>query len=149
MSASADRLVRRFYNEVWNQADEQVAREILHPSFRFRGSLGQERQGPEGFIAYMRFVHQTLGRYTCFIEDLVTEGDKVAARMRFQGVHQAEFFGVKPTGRLISWTGGAFFRIRDDRLAELWVIGDIDSIKRQLGVALPDHSRLETKDSDA
>src|SRR5262245_10725060 len=47
-------LVERFYYEVWNRADERVAREILHPKFRFRASLGPERRGPEDFIDYMR-----------------------------------------------------------------------------------------------
>ena len=45
---SPKRLIERFYNEVWNRADEVVAREILHPEFCFRGSLGEEKRGPEG-----------------------------------------------------------------------------------------------------
>ena len=32
-------LVERFYNEVWNQADEKVAREILAKDCKFLGSL--------------------------------------------------------------------------------------------------------------
>jgi hypothetical protein len=37
--ASTKQLVERFYREVWNQADENVARLILDPEFRFRASL--------------------------------------------------------------------------------------------------------------
>jgi hypothetical protein len=43
-------LVERFYCEIWNKGDEQVAREIIDPTFRFRGSLGPERLGQDGFI---------------------------------------------------------------------------------------------------
>ena len=65
MAISPETLVERFYFEVWNKADEQVAHEILHPDFRFRASLGPERRGPEGFISYMRSIHAALADYTC------------------------------------------------------------------------------------
>src|SRR5437763_7964736 len=85
MSTPSATLVRRFYDEVWNQADEAVAREILHENFSFRASLGPERRGPEGFIAYMRAIHHALGGYTCTIVDLVATEDRAAARMVFKG----------------------------------------------------------------
>ena len=126
-------LVERFYHELWNQADETVALEILDADFRFRGSLGPERRGRDGFIDYLRSIHAALGDYVCVIEDLVVTEDRAAARMTFRGRHQAPFFGVKATGREIEWAGAAFFRTRDGRITELWVLGDIDSVKQQLG----------------
>ena len=51
MSTDPRHLVERFYNEVWNNADEAVAREILAEDFRFRGSLGPDKFGQDGFIA--------------------------------------------------------------------------------------------------
>lgn len=126
-------LVERFYHEVWNRADEEVAREILHPEFRFRASLGPARVGPDGFIDYMRSIHEALAGYTCIIEDLVTTETRAAARMMFKGHHRAPFFGVEATGREIAWSGAAFFRIEATQIAELWVLGDIDAVKQQLG----------------
>jgi len=125
-------LVERFYHEVWNQADEAVAREILDRDFVFRASLGPERRGPDGFIAYLRSIHAALGDYRCRIDDLVTTGDRAVARMTFTGLHRAEFFGVAATGREITWAGAAFFRADGRRITELWVLGDIDAVKRQL-----------------
>ena len=134
MNSTPRRLVERFYHEVWNRADEDVAREILSEDFAFRGSLGPEKRGQDGFIDYMRAIHVALGNYTCTIEDIVETEDRVAARMNFSGIHQAEFFGVQPTGRDIAWAGAAFFTVKDNRLSALWVLGDIDSVKNQLGV---------------
>jgi predicted ester cyclase len=134
MPTSAD-LVRRFYDEVWNRQDEAVAREILHRDFRFRGSLGPELRGPDGFIDYMRATHRALGSYTCIIDDLVATADRAAARMTFRGIHRANFFGVAATGREIAWPGGAFFTTDARQIVALWVVGDIDRVKRQLGAA--------------
>lgn len=129
-------LVRRFYDEVWHKADEADAREILHKDFRFRASLGPERRGPDGFIDYMRAIHSALGGYTCTIDDLVATETRAAARMTFKGIHRARFFDVEATGREISWAGAAFFRTDGRQIVELWVLGDIDSVKQQLGAGV-------------
>jgi predicted ester cyclase len=135
MPGAAARLVGRFYDEVWNRADEAVAREILHPAFRFRASLGPERTGPDGFIAYLRAVHAALGAYTCVVEELVACEGRTAARMRFSGLHRGAFFGVAATGRTITWAGAAFFHTDATQIASLWVLGDVDGVKQQLGAA--------------
>ena len=129
---SARELVEAFYFEVWNRADKNRAREILHDSFRFRGSLGAERVGPHGFIAYMRDVHRALGDYRCIIDDLVVEEGRAAARMRFTGRHQDVFQGVPATGRQITWSGAAFFRCENGQITDLWVLGDLVELRRQL-----------------
>ena len=82
----------------------------------------------------MRSIHVALGNYTCTIVDIVEQTDRVAARMNFAGLHRAEFFGVSATGREIAWSGAAFFHIEGDAISELWVLGDIDTVKRQLGL---------------
>ncbi|MBL0898092.1 MAG: ester cyclase [Reyranella sp.] len=135
MESPSKRLVERFYFEVWNRADEAVAREILHPGFRFRASLGPERLGPDGFIEYMRSIHAALADYTCIIDDLVAAGNRAAARMTFRGRHRGRFFDVEPTGKDIRWAGGAFFTTDGKQITELWVLGDVDSVKQQLNAS--------------
>jgi len=125
-------LVERFYLEVWNARAEDVADDILSPNFAFRGSLGPEKLGVDGFLNYTRDVHRALGRYECIIEDMVESGDRLAARMLFRGIHQADFFGVPAKGREIAWAGAAFFTAKDARLSSLWVLGDVDAVKAQL-----------------
>lgn len=133
MTGDPAALVRRFYDEAWNRADEAVAREILHPEIAFRGSLGPERRGIDGFIDYMRAVHAALGDYRCTIDDLVATRSRAAARLTFAGVHRGALFGVAATGRRISWAGAAFFAVAGGRITEVWVVGDVDAVKRQLG----------------
>ena len=60
MPRTPTELVERFYNVVWKNADEAETKSLLDAGFRFRGSLGAELQGPDGFIAYMRSVHARL-----------------------------------------------------------------------------------------
>ncbi|MFZ0609230.1 MAG: ester cyclase [Xanthobacteraceae bacterium] len=125
-------LVERFYHQVWNKADEAEARKILAPDFRFRASLGPELRGPGGFIAYLRSVRTALENFTCSIEELIAADDSAAARMRFSGRHRGKMFGIDATGRDIVWNGAAFFKTRDGVITELWVLGDIEAVRRQL-----------------
>ncbi len=125
-------LVERFYGEVWNRGDEQAARALLHPRFRFRGSLGLTADDVDGFLAYVRSVRAALADYRCTIEDLIEGPNRVAARMTFSGLHRGELLGVSATDRTVSWAGAAFFTIDDDRIADLWVLGDLDNLRRQL-----------------
>ncbi|MEM7426010.1 MAG: ester cyclase [Pseudomonadota bacterium] len=127
-------LVHRFYAEIWNRQSEEAAREVLAEDFRFRGSLGPERQGVDGFLEYVHSVHAAIADYVCIIDDLIEGPGRAAARMRFRGIHQAEFFGVAATGKQIEWAGAAFFTMEGARIEALWVLGDVDSVRRQLGV---------------
>lgn len=126
------RLVRRFYDEVWNQADESVAREILAADLSFRGSIGEERVGAEGFIDYMRKIHRAFADYHCRIDHLVAETDTAAARMTFAGLHCQSLWGEKPTGHTVTWAGAAFFTVRGGQIASIWVLGDTETLRRQL-----------------
>ncbi len=138
MSADiASDLVGRFYNAVWNQADEAEARAILAADFRFHGSLGIELRGAGGFIAYLRAVHAALENFICTVEDIVATPERAACRMRFTGKHRGKFFGAEPTGREIRWAGAAFFTTAGGKITELWVLGDIDAVKRQIMPAHP------------
>jgi predicted ester cyclase len=80
----------------------------------------------------MREVHSALADYRCTIEDLVEDDGRAAARVRFEGVHRGELLGFAPTGRRVAWTGAAFFTVSADRLTDVWVLGDLDSLRRQL-----------------
>ena len=63
---------------------------------------------------------------------MVEEGDAVFARLRYTGTQRGAIFGVAPTGRRIEYAGAALFRFRDERIWNVWVLGDVDGLKRQL-----------------
>ncbi|WP_444894832.1 ester cyclase [Microbulbifer sp. SSSA005] len=124
--------VRKFYEVLWDAHDKKVMPSILHESFSFRGSLGQEKRGHKGFAEYVDMVHKALGDYKCIIEDLVEEGDKVFAKMSFTGFHRDEFMGFLPSHKRVTWNGCALFTFEGDRISDVWVLGDLKSLENQL-----------------
>ena len=125
-------IVRRFYDEIWNQGHLDAIAEICEPGMAFRGSLGAEKRGHDGFAEYVNYVRGALDEYCCHIEETVSEGDRVFAKMLFIGIHRGEFLGHAPTGKTLKWAGAALFEMRNDRIAQLWVLGDLHGLTAQL-----------------
>ena len=124
--------VRRFYEVLWDAHDSEAIPTVLHENFTFRGSLGQEKRGHDGFAEYVDMVHHALADYRCTIEELVAEGEKVFAKMTFGGIHRNEFMGYRPSGKRVYWKGCALFTFDGDLISDVWVLGDLKSLESQL-----------------
>jgi predicted ester cyclase len=70
------------------------------------------------------------------VQDLIAEGDKVVVRATGHGTHRGEFTGIALTGRLISVTWIAIYRVRDGKLAEHWQNIDELGLLKQLGAGI-------------
>jgi steroid delta-isomerase-like uncharacterized protein len=128
-------IVRRYYDDLWNRRDTALADELIATDFAFRGSLGTETRGRDGFLRYVATVRAAFPDFDNTVEELIAEGDKVVARLTYRGTHRGELFGVEPTGTAIAFAGVAIFTVRDGRLATGWVLGDTLGLLRQLGAA--------------
>lgn len=124
--------VMQFYTDVWNQGDVTRMADIAHADFTFRGSLGTECRGLSAFEGYVRLVTTAMGNYHCDVQELVASDSRVFAKVLFSGIHQAEFLGIPPSGKRVAWYGAALFTFVQGKIADLWVLGDIDGLKRQL-----------------
>ncbi len=72
------------------------------------------------------------GQFT--IEDLIAEGEKVVVRYTYRGTHQGPWRGVPPTGKAVTFTGTATYRVVDGKAVEGWQNADNLSVLRQLGL---------------
>jgi steroid delta-isomerase-like uncharacterized protein len=130
-------LVRRWWEELWNQWDFTLVHEIATPDLAFRGSLGRNTTGAAELHEYMRTVRDAFPDFHTRIEQIVAEGDHVAVRLTFTGTHRGELFGYAPTGREMQYSAAAFFTIRNGKIASGWVLGDLQSLREQLaGVSI-------------
>lgn len=125
-------IVESFYENIWNHHDKSFIPMLLVEKFSFRGSLGQVRQGHAEFESYVDFVHTALGNYQCDILDFVNEGNKAFARMLFSGIHKGDFFDYRPTLMRVEWAGAALFTFDQEKIVDLWVLGDVHGLLEQL-----------------
>ena len=144
LSVSAEEnkaLVRRWFEELFNQAKLDLADEIVTPDHVTHDTSTPEHlPGPEGERQLVNLVRGAFpdGRIT--IEDLVAEGDRVAVRWTFRGTHRGEFMGVAPTGKEVEMGAMDLFRVAGGKIAETWSNVDMMTMMRQLG-AIPTPAR--------
>jgi steroid delta-isomerase-like uncharacterized protein len=127
------RLIRCYYEKMWNRWDYAIVDEILAEDISFRGSLGAEMRGRKAFREYMRRVGRAFPDFFNRIDEIVVEAERAAARLTYSGTHRGEILGVLPTGKKITYAGAAFFRFEEGKVAEGWVLGDLIGLLRQLG----------------
>jgi steroid delta-isomerase-like uncharacterized protein len=128
-------LVRRYYEEMWNRWDLSLARELLAPDLRFRGSLGTEANGIGEFCRYARSVWLAFPDFHNEIRELVAEGELVVAQVMYTGTHRGEVLGIGATGRFVRYEGVAIFRIAQGKFAEVNVVADRLALVEQLKAA--------------
>ena len=124
--------VLAFYDDVWNHRSKARVPDLFHQDFAFRGSLGPEKRGYAEFCDYLDAVTGALADYVCTVQTVVVEADRAFAKVLFSGVHRAELLGFPPTGKRVCWIGAALFTFVGEKISDLWVLGDLDGLRRQL-----------------
>ena len=93
-------------------------------------------EGKDGVSEFYRSFRKAIDGFELTIEDVISDGDKVAGRYRIHGKHADELMGVPATGNEIDVEGQSFFRFEDGRVAERWQSLDGAILMTQIG-ALP------------
>jgi predicted ester cyclase len=83
-----------------------------------------EPRGLAGYVAGLEAVVRAFPDYRWDLQDLLVDGDVVAAHFVDTGTHRGEWLGVPPTGRTVTTQEFAVYRWAGGRIAEVWVTAD-------------------------
>ena len=135
-------VVFRFYEELWNDRNLDVADEIIaadcvthqlqsgaEPVGVTRGTEAVKRHVAEWLIGFpdLRFT----------VEGMIAEGDQVMTRSVMHGTHTGTWMGIAPTGKGVSIRMMVVQRILHGKIAEDWVLVEALGFFQQLGLIAP------------
>ena len=125
-------LLRRWFQEVWNERRAATIDELLHPQSVCRAD-DEVLRGVAEFKArmYEPFV-SALPDLRVEIDGIMSDGDQAAVRWRATGTHTGEGLGFPATGRIGSFRGMTWVRFREGRLVEGWQCSNISEVVRAL-----------------
>jgi len=136
-SDEAKEIIRRWNEEGWSGGRYDLAHEIISPNMVVHGAGGQTvGMGPDGLIDLIRTWRTAFPDGNMEIDDLIVEGDTVAIRNTWYGTHEAEFYGVPPSGKAVAVTSVGIDRVQEGLVTEGWGELDMVGMMQQMG-ALP------------
>jgi steroid delta-isomerase-like uncharacterized protein len=131
------RLVVRFYEELWNRGNYDVADELVAADYvRHDLRPGDAPPGPAGQKAVAQRFRAAFPDVRLEVEALVAEGNMVVARWTMSGTHSGSWGDVGATGRSVRFSGVNFFRISEGRIAEIWNVRDDLGLREQVGAPI-------------
>ena len=136
MSEENKALIRRWFEEVWNRGRAEAIDEMFAEDGVAHGladASGQPLRGPGGFRPFHRSFRDAFPDIEVVVEDVIAEGDKLAARCSVRGRHQGDTLGFRATERPVEFTGITFLRVRDGKIVEAWNNFDFMAMFQQLG----------------
>ena len=104
LNSTSKTLMRRIYEEMWNQGKPALAVEI------FERPAGVERF-VSGFLESFPDLQHT-------VEGMIEEADQVVVKFSAHGTHAGPWLGFAPTGKSIHYTGVTWARIAGGKIRE-------------------------------
>lgn len=138
-AAESKAIIKRFYEELWNQRQVEIADEI----FALDCLTHQLQSGSEdvGVLRNPEAIrHHVAGWLAGFpdlrfdVEQIFAEEAHVVSRSVMHGTHTGMWFGISPTGKRVSIRMMVIHRIRDGQIAEDWVLVESLGFFQQLGL---------------
>lgn len=126
-------IVRRVIDEIVNNGDLSLTDEVLASNYVYHFPT-HDISGPEGFKEFVTMMRTAFPDLHVTIEDLIAEGDKVAARVIMRGTFKGELNGKAPTGRKLVFSEAVFVRFENGKEVEATAYGNMISFNEQLGI---------------
>ena len=112
------KIIRRFIEEVENTGDISKIHEFISEDYVEVHDGKRYEIGIQGAIDHVLGVRKVYPDLRLTIELQVSEGEWVVTAYSVTGTFKEEWFGMKPTGKPITYTGVNIDRVRDGKIIE-------------------------------
>ena len=129
-------LVRRWFEEVWTKGRADAIDEMFAADGIAHGlsdEAGNPLRGPAQFKPFHEIFRGAFPNIEVVVEDMIAEGDKVAARCSVRAKHTGDHLGVVASNAPVDFTGISIVRIKDGKIVEAWNNFDFMRMNKQIG----------------
>lgn len=128
-------LIRRWYHQMWDGGQLELANELVAPSFTSRQLHNPAHlpRGPEGARQVVKLYRHALPDMHHTIEEQLLDGNKVVTRWTMRGTHKGDLFGIPATGKRTTVSGISIEQIINGQITESWFDLDLLGLMQQIG----------------
>jgi len=115
--------LRRLYEELFNKKSLAVIDELYAADYIDHSMPPGLPPGPAGIKLFIGVFFAAFSDMNFTVENMIAEGDMVAARGTVRATHTGEFQGLPPTGKQVTVPSLDFVRCNaDGKFAEHWAV---------------------------
>jgi len=136
MSAEQNvQLMRRWFQEVWNEGRIETVYELFSPEAIAHGQEGAEGEihGPEEFVRFVQKIRGAFSEMQLTVEDVFATDDRGALRWSSVMTHNGETLGMPASGRTVRVRGVTLVRFANGKIVEGWDNWDELGMLQQIG----------------
>jgi predicted ester cyclase len=111
-------IIRQYVEVVVNTGKVDKLQRFISPEYVEAYEGKRYPLGIKGAEEHIQSVRQTYPDLTITIERQIAEGEWVATCYVARGTHRGEWMGIKPTGKVLTYSGVNVDRVVDGRIAE-------------------------------
>jgi steroid delta-isomerase-like uncharacterized protein len=139
-------LMRRWFQEVWNEGKTETIHELLAPDAVAIGQLEdrKELRGAADFVTFVKTLRSAFPDVKMTVEDVFGVQDKVVLRWSGTMTHSGNQLGMPASGKVVRVTGITIARIRDGKIVEGWDNWDQLGMLKQIGAYVSQPTLLKS-----
>ena len=131
-------VARRFFDEMCNKRQLQIAEQLFSPSHVYHDPASPwVGSGPAGMKELIGAYQRAFNDARWDVHAMMASGDTVITRWSGSGTHTGELAGLAPTNKKVKVDGIWMQRIAGGKVAESWNCWDMLGLLQQLGAAPP------------
>jgi steroid delta-isomerase-like uncharacterized protein len=136
--ASPAELLRKWFEEVWNQGRTDLISVYGAPTARMYAlDNGVDTVGPEEFLRFYEKLRGAIPDIHFTVHEVIESGQTAAGRWTATGTHQGDHLGPKATNNAVKVTGMSFLRAVDGQITEGWSEWDQLTLATVIGAVQP------------
>lgn len=133
MSTESNKLIMKKFVEFINTSNVELSKEIISEEAIFYAPTSSEPlRGSKGYMLILNMMRSSFPDVSWKLEEMIAEGESVAARFTMTGTHKGDFFDIKPTGKNIKINVMNFYRFSKGKIVEEYGQPDIFSLLQQI-----------------
>lgn len=136
-SSEGERLFRLLFEEALTHDDPAMVEAAVGSEFTLHSRGAAFTLTPEQLWHASQPIRTGFPDLRFVVEEVIGEGDRVAARLSFSGTHLGEWSGIAPTGRRVTVSEMFMCRIADGRFVDCWQEWDEHGLREQLRAEEP------------
>ena len=136
ISTHKEIVLQRWYQQLWDKWNLAMADDLFTGDYRLHlsgVSAPADKETTKQIVAMFSAAFPDL-RHT--VDEMIAEGNTVAARWTVEGTHRGDFQGIPATGRQVRLSGTTVHHMADGKINETWLTVDNLDLLQQLG-AIP------------